>query len=74
MAQYWSLDPATGDYVLNGGAPVQITNLQIPAYYRWKIKRTRWLYAPNNKYGSDFFMLKKNISSDNEITRVEDIT
>lgn len=73
MAQHWNIDPATGDYVLVGGQPQQLTNLKIPAYYRWKTKRTKWMYAPNNKFGSDFYTLKKNISSDNDVSQIENL-
>lgn len=59
MAQNWNLDPKTGDYVLIGGSPEQTNSLQIPAYIRLKTPRTRWLYAPDERYGSDFYTLQK---------------
>ncbi len=55
----WSINPQTGDYIMQGGAPIETPSLQIPAYIRLKVKRNNWLYAPNSDYGSDFFLLKK---------------
>lgn len=45
------------------GAPVDDPNLQFNAYYRLKIKRGQWMYAPNTNYGSDLFKLKKNVTT-----------
>jgi phage gp46-like protein len=59
----WKIDPNSGDYVMTGGAPVDSNSLQIPAYYRLKIERTQWLYAPDNKYGSDLYKLQKNFTT-----------
>lgn len=59
MAQNWTINPKTGDYVMQGGSPVQTSDLYTPAYIRLKVPRTRWLYAPNSKYGSDFWQLRK---------------
>lgn len=59
MAQNWLNDPATGDYVLSGGSPVQTDSLQVPAYYRLKIQRNTWLYQPDTSYGSNFKSVKK---------------
>ena len=55
----WDLDPKTGDYVMQGGAPKNTESLAIPAYFRLKISRNRWLYAPDTDYGSDFHLIKK---------------
>lgn len=57
--QSWQMDPTKGDYVMDGGAPVETNSLQVPAYFRLKIKRKKWLYAPDDKYGSDYYTLKK---------------
>lgn len=59
MAQNWEIDPKTGDYVMEGGAPKQTDSLRIPAYVRLKTPRTQWLYAPDERYGSDFYTIKK---------------
>jgi phage gp46-like protein len=59
MAQNWDIDPKTGDYVMEGGAPKQTDSLKIAAYVRLKTPRTQWLYAPNTRYGSDFYLLQK---------------
>lgn len=55
----WQIDPKTGDYLMTKGAPVDDSSLIYPAYYRLKVKRTQWLYAPNDQYGSDFYTIKK---------------
>lgn len=68
MGQHWEKDPNTGDYVMEGGAPKQTDSLRIPAYYRLKINRIQWLYAPNVNYGSDFYTLKKRRSSQDAST------
>lgn len=57
--QSWNIDPKTGDYVMSGGAPVETDSLQVPAYFRLKIKRKTWMYAPDDKFGSDFYLVKK---------------
>lgn len=59
MAQNWDFDPATGDYVMKGGTPVETDSLRVPAYIRLKTKRSQWMYAPDKKYGSDFYTLVK---------------
>lgn len=59
------INPHTKDYVVDQktGKPQEDTGLRTPAYFRLTIPRQRWLYAPDNQYGSDFFELKKNITS-----------
>ena len=59
MSQNWDLDPSTGDYVMEGGSPVNTESLTIPAYIRLKVKRGTWLYAPDATYGSDLYLIKK---------------
>lgn len=59
MAQNWNIDPATGDYVLVGGAPEETDSLTVPAYFRLKISVNQWLYAPDTNYGSRFSQIKK---------------
>jgi phage gp46-like protein len=59
----WQIDPNSGDYIMTNGAPVDDPNLIYPAYYRLKINRLQWLYAPDTKYGSDFYKVKKNITT-----------
>lgn len=60
----WDLNPATGDYKLDAnGSPVETDSLLVPAYIRLKGPRTRWLYAPNADWGSDFYALRKRHSS-----------
>ena len=46
----WDIDPVTGDYKMVGGAPSNTSSLTLPAYYRLKISRQQWMYAPNDKY------------------------
>lgn len=59
MSESWKIDPKTRDYVMAGGAPVPTTDIKVPAFYRLKIHRGRWLYAPDDRYGSDFYLVKK---------------
>lgn len=59
MSQNWLNDPKSGDYTMNGGSPVQTDSLQVPAYYRLRIPRDGWMYAPDSKYGSLLHTLKK---------------
>lgn len=59
MTQYWDLNPVTGDYLQVGGLPVETDSLRVPAYYRLKVKRKKWLYAPNDLYGSDFHLINR---------------
>jgi len=72
MAQNWNINPETGDYVIDKGSPVQTNSLQIPAYLRLKTRRTQWLYAPDNQYGSDYYTIVKRPAS-NSNTRLENI-
>lgn len=44
---------------MSGGSPVETDSLKIPAYFRLKVRRRTWLYAPNDRYGSDFHLIKK---------------
>lgn len=59
MAQNWKINPESGDYVLDGGKPVETDSLTIPAYVRLKTDRTKWLYAPDDQFGSDLYLIKK---------------
>lgn len=72
MGQNWKINPNTGDYVLDGGKPVQSDSLQEPAYFRLKTKRTQWLYAQNNQFGADFYLLNKRQTT-RDATRIETI-
>lgn len=64
MAQNWLVDPKSGDYIVSGGKPVETDSLVMPAYFRLKTQRNKWLYAPDDKYGSTFYTLKKRTSQD----------
>ena len=46
-------DPSNGDYVVVNGSPVRTNSPTVPAFIRTKVPRAAWLYAPNNKYGSN---------------------
>lgn len=59
----WSINPVTGDYDQKNGAPVVTEKLTIPAYIRLRAKRTTWMYAPDNKWGSNFYLQKKRKTS-----------
>lgn len=66
MAQQWDRNPQTGDYIMGAdGSPVQTDSLNVRAYHRLKTKRTQWMYAPDDSYGSDFYLVKKRNSSVN---------
>lgn len=68
MAQTWLIDPSTGDYQLEGGRPVETDSLSVAAYIRLKTPRTKWLYAPDTKFGSDFHLLtKRNSTNDTSV-------
>lgn len=56
----WKINPTTGDYLIVNGAPVPSDDLIYPAYYRIRIPRLQWMYAPDNKYGSDLNTIQKN--------------
>lgn len=68
MNQNWNIDPKIGDYLLVKGAPEQTDSLNIPAYIRLKTKRTQWMYAPNDEFGSDFYLVKKRRTNENAST------
>lgn len=57
--QSWDIDPIKGDYVNDKGSPKQTNSLKVPAYFRLKTKRQQWLYAPDSKFGSDFYTVQK---------------
>lgn len=59
------INPITKDYVIDQetGKPKEDVGLKTPAFFRLRIPRERWLYSPNNQYGSDFFRISKNITS-----------
>lgn len=71
----WKIDPKTGDYAMTNGAPVEDPSLIYPAFYRIKIKRTQWLYAPDTKYGSDLYTVKKRFNPNdvNPLTNMIDV-
>ena len=54
----WQIDPETRDYEQEDGAPVIDLTLKMPIYFRTRAQRTRWLYAPNTRYGSDFWQIR----------------
>lgn len=68
--QTWDINEGTGDYRMEGGAPVETDSLRVAAYIRLKVRRTKWLYAPSNDYGSDFFQIKK-LQSTRDASQVE---
>lgn len=59
----WVIDPSSGDYVMTNGQPTDSADLSFPAYYRLKIKRQKWMYAPDSNYGSDFYKLQRNLTT-----------
>lgn len=63
MAESWSINPVTKDYDQSGGSPVVTEALTIPAYIRMRAKRSQWMYAPDAKWGSNFYLQKKRKTS-----------
>ncbi len=70
--QSWNMDPHKRDYVMDNGAPVETNSLQVPAFFRLRIKRKQWLYAPDTRFGSDFYTVLKR-PSQNAAQRLENI-
>lgn len=68
MSSY-KIDPKTGDYLMKNGTPVVDDSLIYPAFYRLKVRRTKWLYAPDTSYGSDLYTVKKRFNP-NDTTNV----
>lgn len=60
MSQTWKIDPRSGDYIMEKGAPVPTDRLSEPCFYRLRTKRTQWMYAPDTDFGSDYYLEKKN--------------
>jgi phage gp46-like protein len=70
--QNWNIDPNKKDYVLERGSPQQTDSLTIPAYIRLKTRRGSYMYAPDDRFGSEFHLQKKRRTSvDN--SSVEDL-
>lgn len=60
MSEQWKIDPSKGDYVIDDqGKPELTRSLTHPAYYRLKVRRGTWMYAPDSRYGSDFHKILK---------------
>ena len=56
----WQINPTTGDFLLDAfGLPMRDETLKVPAYIRLKTSRKQWMYAPDNDYGSDFYIARK---------------
>lgn len=68
----WRINPKTGDYIQVNGAPVEDTSLIYPAFYRLKVKRSQWLYAPDARYGSDLHTVKKRFNP-NDVNPLTDL-
>lgn len=59
MNESWQIDPGTRDFVQVNGSPVATDSLTNPAFYRLRIPRGGWMYAPDDQYGSDFGTVRK---------------
>lgn len=59
MSESWKIDPSTLDYVMENGKPVIDIGLSTPAVIRLRGHRTKWLYAPDSKWGSDFYAIRQ---------------
>ncbi len=73
MSKSWDIDPSTGDYLQENGAPIETSSLRIPAYIRTKTKRLGWLYAPDKAYGSDFHLSRRRATTTADASAVEHI-
>lgn len=55
------IDACKRDYELDEFGNLKIDKgLGTPAFFRLRIPRNQWLYAPNTQYGSDFYLFQKN--------------
>ena len=58
------IDAETRDYETDDqGRPVIDKGLKTPAFVRLRTPRTRWMYAPNDRYGSDYYTVRKNLTT-----------
>lgn len=57
---------------MDQGAPEQTNSLQVPAFFRLRIKRKQWMYAPDTRFGSDYYTILKR-PSQNAAQRLENI-
>ena len=83
MAQTWDINPVTGDYVMVGGQPSQTNDLNVPAYIRLKAPRQGlrkrdgtpggWMYAPDSKWGSNFWAKRGTRVAGSQITEMEQV-
>lgn len=67
MAEF-ARDQATGDYVMgtgiNAGKPAIDTSLAPPTRTRLRAHRGKWMHAPDDKWGSDFYTYNRRKSTD----------
>ncbi len=67
MAEF-ARDESTGDYVMqtgaNAGKPLIDNTLGPPARTLLRAHRGQWMHAPDNKWGSDFYLYKRRKSVD----------
>lgn len=58
------IDPVKKDYVVDtNGNLVNDPSLKTPAYIRLRTPRLGWLFAPDKKFGSDFYLIRKNVTT-----------
>ena len=68
MGETLSLDPKTGDYVMDSqGKPTFEKGLLVPAYLRLKASRSKWMYSPDVDYGSDYHLITKRVTRGDNI-------
>lgn len=60
----WLMNPDTRDYEQEGGKPVVTRSLKMPMYFRTLAPRNRWLYAPDDRWGSDFYQFHTKLTAD----------
>lgn len=63
MSSYISIDPSTGDWLVEGGDFKTTDSLQVPAYNLLKCPVGAWMHAPTNTYGSRLNEIKRNLTT-----------
>lgn len=81
--QTLDLDPKTGDYIMVNGQPQETNHLTVAAYIRLKAPRQGlrrrdgtpggWMYAPDSKWGSNFWAKRGTRISTQQTTEIEQV-
>jgi phage gp46-like protein len=65
MSTQIKVDPETKDYVVSAGRPVETRSLTARARIRLTARRGRWQYAPDDRWGSEFHLIKRRNTTQN---------